>query len=99
MKKLFFTILTILIFFNGISAQCPTIAPNTTDGCSLGPGIVQLGANGSSGTYNWYTSITGGSLLGSGAIFNTPLISSTTTFFAAATAPLSELTFDGSNDE
>ncbi|NQX96625.1 MAG: PKD domain-containing protein [Flavobacteriales bacterium] len=98
MKKLFFILLITLIYFGKISAQCPTTAPNTTNGCNIGSGIVQLGANGSSGNYNWYSSLNGGSLLGSGAIFNTPLISSTTSYFAAATNTPSALILDGTND-
>ncbi len=74
------------------------VSPTETDGCRLGTGPVALSATGSSGNYNWYDASTAGNLLGSGANFTTPSISSTTDFYVSA-APINySLDFDGSND-
>ncbi len=62
----------------------PTITTfNSASFC--GPGIVTLGASASSGTINWYATSTGGTSLGTGTSFNTPLISTTTTYYVDAT--------------
>ena len=63
----------------------PTIV-TTTPGSRTGTGTVNLGATASSGTINWYASAVGGSSLGTGTTFTTPIISVTTTFFVDATA-------------
>ncbi len=44
-------------------------------------GTVTLGATANAGTLNWYSSASGGSVLGSGNSFTTPSISTTTTFY------------------
>ncbi|MBK9936507.1 MAG: hypothetical protein IPP61_18885 [Cytophagaceae bacterium] len=49
------------------------------------PGSVSLTASGCSGTYNWYSSISGGSSLGNGSTFNTPTISNTNTYYVSCT--------------
>jgi hypothetical protein len=57
----------------------------TTPGTRCGQGTVDLSATANSGaTINWYDSASGGALLGSGASFTTPTISTTTTYFASA---------------
>ncbi len=59
----------------------------TTPGTECGPGPVSvtLGATGSPGaTLNWYDVSTGGIILGSGPSFNTPPISTTTTYYVDA---------------
>ncbi|MEI7726785.1 MAG: hypothetical protein WCK09_16870, partial [Bacteroidota bacterium] len=57
----------------------------TTPGSRCGTGTVTLGASGSSGTtLNWYSAASGGSSLGSGSSFNTPSISSTTTYYVSS---------------
>ena len=81
-----------------LKPQCPTISPTGTDGCNIGSGSVQLGASGSTGYYNWYDNSSGGSYLGSGSLFNTPFISSTTNYYVSAANVPSSLTFDGTND-
>jgi len=92
------SLIFILTISDSLNAQCPTTVPTGTDGCSIGSGVVQLDASGSTGYYNWYDAITGGNLIGSGSIYNTPFISSTTNYYPAAAATPSALTLDGSND-
>ena len=63
----------------------------TTDGSRCGPGTVTLSASatvddGSTITYNWYDASTGGNLLGIGANFITPAITTTTSFYVEARA-------------
>ncbi len=57
----------------------------TTPGARCGPGTVTLGATGSAGTtLNWYDAATGGTSLGTGNSFVTPLIANTTTYYVTA---------------
>ena len=58
---------------------------STTDGERCGTGSVTLGAEANaSATINWYAAETGGASLGTGTTFNTPSITTTTTFYAEA---------------
>jgi hypothetical protein len=58
---------------------------STTPNSRCGAGTVTLGASVSGGaTANWYSVPTGGASIGSGTTFNTPVISSTTTYYVAA---------------
>lgn len=58
---------------------------STTPGTRCGAGVVTLEATGSAGTVvNWYDVASGGTSVGTGSPFNTPVISSTSTFYAAA---------------
>ncbi|WP_460474346.1 Ig-like domain-containing protein, partial [Emticicia fontis] len=59
----------------------PPSAPNVVNGSRCGTGSVSLSASGCSGTYAWYTAATGGSSISSGSTFNTPSISTTTTYY------------------
>ncbi len=62
---------------------------STTPGSECGPGPVPvtLGASANSGTtINWFSTLTGGTTLGSGNTFTTPPISTTTTYFAEASS-------------
>lgn len=52
--------------------------------CGSGPATLQATANG--GTINWYNSPAGGTVLGTGSTFITPIINTTTTFYAVANA-------------
>lgn len=64
-----------------------TFGPNppTTTGASVcNSGSATLTASGS-GTINWYSSSTGGSSLGTGNSFNTPVVNNTTNYYAEAT--------------
>nr|WP_294775890.1 T9SS type B sorting domain-containing protein [uncultured Flavobacterium sp.] len=56
---------------------------NTATAIRCGTGTVTLQAVSNTGTVHWYSSATGGTLLGSGNTFVTPSIASTTTFYAA----------------
>ncbi|MCF6361358.1 MAG: T9SS type A sorting domain-containing protein [Cyclobacteriaceae bacterium] len=74
------------------------VSPTGTPNCRLGTGTVNLSASGSSGNYNWYDASTAGNLLGSGASFITPSISTTTDFYVSAVPTNYSLDFDGAND-
>lgn len=63
----------------------PTIT-STTPASRCNTGTVTLGAIASAGTINWYDVATGGTSLGTGTTFTTPSITSTTTYYADATA-------------
>ena len=57
----------------------------TVPASRCGTGTVTLGATGSVGsTLNWYDSATGGTSLGTGVSFTTPVISSTTSYYVDA---------------
>lgn len=60
----------------------PTITGTAASRCDSG--TVTLSANPSSGTVNWYDAASGGNLLATGAVFTTPSISTTTTYYAEA---------------
>ena len=61
----------------------PPAVPVLSDGERCGSGSVSLSGT-SPEQINWYDAMTGGSTLGSGSTFNTPIISVTTTFYADA---------------
>jgi len=58
----------------------PTITA-TTPASGIGTVALTLGATASSGTISWYANLTGGTALGTGTSFTTPLISTTTTYY------------------
>jgi hypothetical protein len=58
---------------------------STTPGARCGTGTVSLQATASTGTtINWYSAATGGTLLGTGNSFTTPVIGTTTNYYAEA---------------
>lgn len=57
---------------------------STTPGSRNGTGTVTLAATTSAGTIYWYSALSGGSAIASGASFTTPSISVTTTYYVAA---------------
>jgi hypothetical protein len=60
---------------------------STTPGQRCGNGTVNLAAAGSAGTtLKWYAAATGGTALGTGASFTTPVINTTTPFYVGAEA-------------
>ncbi len=61
------------------------IAPTITNGSNCGTGTVLLTASGATGAqvYRWYSGLTGGSILFTGASFTTPTISATTIYYAS----------------
>lgn len=66
-----------ITFFNNVTG--------TTPATRCGTGTVNLSATGSAGTtLNWYSAITGGTFLGTGSPFTTPIISDTTTYYVGA---------------
>lgn len=70
--------------FNRTTATAPTIT-NTTSDSRCGAGTVTLGATASSGVLNWYDVPTGGTSLGTGTSFITPIISTTTPYYVDIT--------------
>jgi hypothetical protein len=62
----------------------PTLG-TTSPGDRCGAGSVILSATAASGTINWYSSQTGGNILGTGPSWTTPTISTTTTYYASVT--------------
>ncbi|VAW09947.1 Probable aggregation factor core protein MAFp3, isoform C [hydrothermal vent metagenome] len=70
---------------NLVINEMPTLN-NAVGAVRCGTGTVALSATASANaTINWYLSATGGSIVGSGANFTTPIISTTTSYFAEAT--------------
>ncbi|WP_181369524.1 T9SS type B sorting domain-containing protein [Flavobacterium album] len=65
-----------------ISAS-PTLTV-TTPPTLCGPGTATLQATPSAGTVNWYTTATGGTLIGTGNSITSPVVNTTTTFYAEA---------------
>jgi len=94
----YFLVFVMLFIAVTIKSQCPTVAPTGIDGCSINAGSVELGASGSSGHFSWYDASTGGNHLDNGSIYNTPQISSTTTYYVAAAEANYVLDFDGTDD-
>ncbi len=64
--------------------RSPTIT-GTTPNSNCGSGTVVLGATSSAGTVNWYAAATGGTALGTGNSYTTPVISVNTTYWVDAT--------------
>lgn len=56
-------------------------APTGTGASGPGPASFTLGASGAGTVKNWYDLATGGTLLGTGTSYNTPVISTTTTYY------------------
>ncbi len=72
-----------------IVVNTPTVT-GTTPGSRCGPDSVLLSAAASAGaTLNWYAALTGGTSLGTGTSFITPLIASNTNYFVSASVGLS----------
>ncbi|MGE6354109.1 hypothetical protein ACQKCJ_09550, partial [Flavobacterium sp. NPDC079362] len=62
----------------------PTIT-NTVPASRCDAGTLTLGATASSGTINWYTAATGGTFLTTGTTYDTPNLSTTTSYYVDAT--------------
>lgn len=58
---------------------------SVSNGSSCSPGTVDLAATATGGTINWYSSLNGGTSLGTGLSFTTPSIASTTTYYVGTT--------------
>lgn len=61
----------------------PTVT-STNNGNHCLEGMVVLSATASEGDLQWYTAPTGGTLLGTGTVFTTPLINTTTSYYVSA---------------
>lgn len=79
-------------------------APAGTGASGPGPASFTLGASGAGTTKNWYDLATGGTLLGTGTSYNTPVISTTTTYYvddqfnyAGATNSVGQAAWTGSS--
>ena len=57
---------------------------STTPSYTCGAGTVTLSASGTGSTIKWYAAATGGTPLGTGNNFTTPVINTTTTYYVAA---------------
>lgn len=65
-----------------LTTLCPDLSISTTTGGSrCDAGTVNLSATAASGTVNWYSVSTGGTSLGTGTTFTTPVIPTTTTYY------------------
>ncbi len=71
------------VYTNGDST-CDLTLSNPVAGSRCGTGSVTLSITPSSGTVNWYDAPTNGNLVGTGAAFTTPIISSTKAYYAQA---------------
>lgn len=70
---------------NATIKAIPTVS-SVTNNSRCGAGSVAIGASTSLGTIDWYAASTGGTSLGTGTTFNTPSISTTTTYYAEVTS-------------
>ena len=64
----------------------PCLPPNitsTTPSSRCGIGTTTLGAT-STGSLNWYAAATGGSAIGTGSVFTTPVINTTTSYYVSS---------------
>ncbi|MFN8155127.1 MAG: hypothetical protein U0Y08_12620, partial [Bacteroidia bacterium] len=66
-----------------VQVSNPTIL-SSTGATRCGTGTVTLSASSASPTINWYANASGGTALGTGSSFTTPVISNTTTFYVSA---------------
>jgi gliding motility-associated-like protein len=62
----------------------PTVTSTNTPQSRCGLGSVTLQATTDAGTINWYTSLTGGSIVATGTSFTTPALNQDTTYYAEA---------------
>jgi gliding motility-associated-like protein len=58
--------------------------PIIADISRCGPGTVTFNASGSPSDYKWYDASSGGTLLGTGSAFTTPLLNSTITYYTSS---------------
>lgn len=84
--------------YNISFGQCPTILPNVSDTCFLGPQAINLSASGGTNVYSWYDAPTNGNFLGNSNTFNAGIVNTTTAFYVASQEENFSLDFDGAND-
>lgn len=71
-----------------VVSSLPLTAPVSQDVVLCGSGSVTLTASGSTGTYNWYTTSTGGTPISTTPSYTTPTLNSTTSYFVEAMGAL-----------
>ncbi|RYZ39286.1 MAG: hypothetical protein EOP49_30345, partial [Sphingobacteriales bacterium] len=64
-----------------VGASSPPAAPTALGTTICSGGTATLTATGPGGTYSWYTASTGGTLLGTGASFTTPALTTNATYY------------------
>lgn len=69
-----------VIFVESLNPELPTVS----DAQTCGPGEVTFTASVSTGDIFWYDMPAGGTLLGSGATYTTPLLTTTTTYYVSS---------------
>lgn len=74
----------ITVYSNPIQIEFSNNITSITPNFRCGIGTVQLQATASSGTIKWYDVASGGSSIGSGSPFTTPVINASTTYYVAA---------------
>jgi gliding motility-associated-like protein len=62
-----------------------TTFPAVSDTTFIAPGKATLTVRNTTGTYEWYSALTGGSLVYTGTVFETPLLTDTTTYYVIET--------------
>ena len=68
-----------------LSVNIRPVIVSTSSASRCGTGTVILGATATEGIINWYAELTGGTPIGTGTSFTTPVINSTTTYYVDAT--------------
>ncbi|MER3470004.1 MAG: hypothetical protein C4330_01385 [Chitinophagaceae bacterium] len=75
------------VSIDAVNIGCvPPTVTSTTPGQRCGPGVVALSAAASGGTLNWYTTASGGTPVGTGTLFFTPVLNATTTYYVSASS-------------
>ncbi|PTT01742.1 hypothetical protein DBR11_06560, partial [Pedobacter sp. HMWF019] len=64
----------------------PTVSASSVNTCSGSAAVLSVENPQTGITYNWYDAATGGTILGSGTNFTTPVITANTTFYVEATS-------------
>ena len=93
-----YILILFLIFGLNSFSQCPVPVPLVTGNCSNTSSSLSLSASGSKGYYNWYATASGSSPIASGSNFQTPILSSSTTYYVSAKDTNTGLLFDGTDD-
>lgn len=89
--------------------SCPTAPPSVTGASRCGAGSVSLHASGGN-MYIWYNATSGGNIVNVGSTFNTPSLSTTTTYYVSnfdscesarvpVTATIINLSIDAGNNQ
>ncbi|WP_316837630.1 gliding motility-associated C-terminal domain-containing protein [Pedobacter nutrimenti] len=64
----------------------PTVSASSVNTCAGSAAVLSVENPQNGITYNWYNAATGGTILGSGTNFTTPVITANTTFYVEATS-------------